>query len=375
MADERRPEKICDLQTPCFLVDIKKVKKNAQMMVDRCKSLGLQLRPHMKTHKCLEIGEIATGYTKRRIVVSTLSEAEMFADGGFDDIVYGQLFTKDKMARLIRLASKLSSFHVIVDSDSGVQLLENNKIPDKKWSVLVKVDTGGSRAGVLWDSDKGVELARRLSSSATCSFHGVYCHEGQSYSSKNAVDIAKFSSQAAERIIAMANRIKSAGIECTSVGIGSTPTASRPTEDMKNLTELHPGNYLFYDAQQHLMGSCEMENVAARVATKVIGQYPHRNQLLIDAGWTAVSLEGHKAIPNGSYCLFEDLPNLRLVKMTQEVGFVEPVEGELNYENFPIGKILFLIPYHSCATACMHKKYYVHEGDDIVDIYKPCSGW
>lgn len=52
-----------------------------------------------------EIGEIATGYTKRCIVVSTLKEAEVFADGGFDDIVYGQLFTEDKMSRYRTLIS------------------------------------------------------------------------------------------------------------------------------------------------------------------------------------------------------------------------------------------------------------------------------
>lgn len=375
MGDEQWPDKIRDVPTPCLLVNIKKVRQNAQTMIDRCQSLGVQLRPHMKTHKCLEIGEIATGYTKRCIVVSTLKEAEVFADGGFDDIVYGQLFTEDKMSRLGRLASTLSSFHVFVDSDSGIQLLEDNKLPDRRWSVLVKVDTGSSRAGVMWDGNRGLELARRLSSSAACSFHGIYCHEGQSYSSKDAGDIDQFSSQAAERILHLAKRLKEAGIECKSVGVGSTPTASRPSEAMKHLTELHPGNYLFYDAQQYLMGSCGIDDVAALIATRVIGQYPHRNQLLIDAGWTAVSLDGQNGIPDGKYCLVVDHPNLRLVKMTQEVGFLEPVKGEMDFENFPIGKLLFLMPYHSCATACMHDRYYICEGDNIIDVYKPCRGW
>lgn len=65
------------------------------------------------------------------------------------------------------------------------------------------------------------------------------------------------------------------------------------------------------DACQALIGSCAIEEVAVRVYARVIGHYPHRNQMLIDAGWTAMSLDGHGQIPNGSYCLFEDEPLLR----------------------------------------------------------------
>ena len=32
--------------------------------------------------------------------------------------------------------------------------------------------------------------------------------------------------------------------------------------------------------------------------------------------------------------------------MTQEVGFIEPRKGKLKYEDYPIGKLLLLIPYH-----------------------------
>lgn len=375
MGDSSLPRTIHDVATPCFLVDIGKVKRNAQAMIDRCKKLGVQLRPHVKTHKCLEIGEISTGYTKRGIVVSTLSEAEMFADGGFDDIIFAQLFTQDKLLRMSRLAARLDIFHVIVDNEVSVQLLEDNPLTNSKWSVLVKVDCGGSRAGVPWDGDTAITLAKRLSHNTACTFRGIYCHEGQSYKAKGFDEVEQVSSQTAERILDVANRIRSAGVECLSVSVGSTPTASRPSEIMKDLTELHPGNYLFYDAQQCMIGSCQIENVAVRLATRIIGQYPHRNQLLVDAGWTALSLEGHGAIPNGSYCLVEDHPLLTLVKMTQEVGFVQPSRGKLNFDEYPIGKLLFLIPYHSCATACMHSEYLIHEGDKVVDVYKPCRGW
>jgi len=54
-----------------------------------------------------------------------------------------------------------------------------------------------------------------------------------------------------------------------------------------------------------------MADIAVKVATHVIGHYPHRNQLMIDAGWTALSLDGHGELPSGSYCVFENHPDLR----------------------------------------------------------------
>ena len=51
----------------------------------------------------------------------------------------------------------------------------------------------------------------------------------------------------------------------------------------------------------------------------------------------------------------QDHPDLKVSKMTQEIGFVQSRSGEdLEYEKFPIGSILYLYPYHSCATAGMY---------------------
>jgi len=65
------------------------------------------------------------------------------------------------------------------------------------------------------------------------------------------------------------------------------------------------------DVQQHVAGSCDLSDIAVKVATRVIGHYPHRNQLLVDAGWMAMSLDGHEKLPSGSYCVFQHHPDLR----------------------------------------------------------------
>ena len=65
------------------------------------------------------------------------------------------------------------------------------------------------------------------------------------------------------------------------------------------------------DVQQHMVGSCDLTDIAVKVATRVIGHYPHRNQLVVDAGWMALSLDGQGKLPTGSYCIFPDHPDLR----------------------------------------------------------------
>lgn len=169
-------------------------------------------------------------------------------------------------------------------------------------------------------------------------------------------------------------RLRQAGIPCPQATIGSTPSCSHPVPEMSQLTEVHPGNYLFYDLQQTQLGSCRPEEVAIRVLTRVIGHYPHRGQLLVDCGWAALSLHGRDQGPPGCAAI-EGHPRLRLVGLTQEHGQVAAVDGELDFEQFPVGSTLALIPYHACATAAMHPVYFVHAAGKVVELWRPVRGW
>ena len=51
--DFELPRTIFDVPTPAFLVDIDKAKRNCMRMIERCQKLGVELRPHQKTHKTM----------------------------------------------------------------------------------------------------------------------------------------------------------------------------------------------------------------------------------------------------------------------------------------------------------------------------------
>lgn len=368
-------EFIKDLCTPVFVVDVDIVRRNSDAMLDRFVKLGVKLRPHMKTHKTLECAEIMTRGSRRCIVVSTLAEASFYADGGYDDILYAYPVTPDKLKRCAELSERLSLFHVLLDNSSALKELKASPLKQGKvWRVWMKLDCDNGRAGVPHTDPTALQLAKEIHETEGVELTGIYAHCGNTYGCKGEVQIKVVAQETTTSVLQFMEKLKAEGIQNVKSSIGSTPSCSHPVTDMAMLSEVHPGNYIFYDVQQSLIGSCRPEDIAVRVLTRVIGHYPHRNQLLVDCGWAALSQDSGGRLPTG-YAIIESHPELKLVAMTQEHGKVEAVSGKLDCSQFPLGSMLSLIPYHACATAMMHPVYVVHSKGKIVGHWTPTRGW
>ncbi|XP_012678852.1 D-threo-3-hydroxyaspartate dehydratase isoform X2 [Clupea harengus] len=364
-----------DLCTPVFIVDLDTVKRNARVMLERFQKLGVQLRPHMKTHKTVECADIMTGGARRCIVVSTLAEASFFADHGYDDILYAYPLPFDKVERCAQLAERLSLFHVLVDNSAALEELRKRPLKQgKAWHVWMKLDCDNGRAGIPYSEPRALQLAKDITETTGVELTGVYAHCGNTYGCQGEAQIKAVAQETTTVTLQFMDKLKAAGIQGVKSSIGSTPSCSHPVADMAMLSEVHPGNYVFYDVQQSLIGSCSLKDVAVRVLTRVIGHYPHRNQLLVDCGWTALSHDGGGKLPTG-YAVIEGHPELKLLSMTQEHGRIEAVSGKLDFTKYPVGSMLSLMPYHACATAMMHPMYYVHSNGKIVGTWTPTRGW
>ncbi|CAG2189658.1 unnamed protein product [Mytilus edulis] len=428
------PTTISDVPTPSFLVDYDKVKKNAQKMIDTCERLGVQLRPHMKTHKTVELGTLMTNGTNRTIEVSTLEEAEFYAKNGFDDILYAHPLIAARIERCKKLAYRLKAFHVMIENFHGLiallsSPLENGKKwsvyleiddgcgrncgflalsydgmneypnefstfvdnPDlkckklayrlkafhvmienfhgliallssplengKKWSVYLEIDDGCGRSGVPWDSGDVIKLAKEASESPYIDLQGLYLYNGKTYEATDSKGIENTNKEGTDLLTNSHKRFTDNNIECRTLAIGNTPSCSRPHEGMNVLTEFHPGNYIFYDMQQVTIGSCDIDDIACH------------------CGFLALSYDGMNEYPN-EFSTFVDNPDLKVIGFSQEIGKVTTKSGDkLNYDKYPIGSQLFIIPWHSCATACQHTVFYVHSGNKITDMWKPAKGW
>src|SRR5262249_6907369 len=117
---------------------------NLKGMSTRAKDLGVKLRPHIKTHKCIEIGERQRALGVSGVTVSTLYEAKVFADHGFSDITWAFPVILNRIPDAARIAER-ATLRLVVDSMEAVEALEKSKHPFHVW---VKIDCGYHRAGM-----------------------------------------------------------------------------------------------------------------------------------------------------------------------------------------------------------------------------------
>jgi D-serine deaminase-like pyridoxal phosphate-dependent protein len=373
-------ESIDDLRTPALVCYRSVLDSNARAMRATAERLGCALRPHVKTVKTVEAAEIASGGTRRRITCSTLAEATFFADAGFDDILYAVPITADKLPEALRLHARLEAFHVMVDHPEHVDAIceAHVRAPEaaraRKLSVFVGVDCGYHRDGLDADDPASVTLVRRLCESGATCFAGLYTHGGHSYDSSNLSELAKIAEVERDVPVEFARRLRSAGLDVPLVSIGSTPTCSKPPAQLDGVDEIHPGNFLYYDCTQVAIGACELKDVAVRVLTRIVGHYPRSNTLLIDCGWTGASAQGKSA----GYGCFPTNPELTITNLKQECGEVSSTDGgKLEYSKYPIGSMLALAPYHSCASTHQHQRVHLlaDDGCTIEATWRICKGW
>jgi D-serine deaminase-like pyridoxal phosphate-dependent protein len=365
---------LTDITTPAFLVDRPAVLRNCTKMRDKARASGVGFRPHVKTHKCVEAGRMQHGGAFGPITVSTLAEAEVFADAGFRDITYAVPIapSREKLARAASIAHRVERLGVLIDSDAALRALEEF---DFTFDVFLKVDCGYHRAGVDPGSPDSARLAISLARSEGVRFQGLLTHAGHSYNARDVDEIRRIAAEESGALTRFRALLASEGLGDARRSIGSTPTAS-VVERFTECDEVRPGNYVFYDAFQAAIGSCAIEDCAVSVLTTVVGSYPERNSLIVDAGALALSKDGgpEQIDPRCGYGLVCDgdlrpLPSMRIVALSQEHGKI------LTPTHVPVGTRLRIIPNHSCLTAAMFERYHVVERGKIVDTWRPVRGW
>jgi D-serine deaminase-like pyridoxal phosphate-dependent protein len=110
------------LKTPGLVLDIAKVKRNAERMSRRIRQFGADLRPHIKTHKCIEVARIQTAGHSGAVTVSTLAEARAFAANGFTKITYAVPIESGKFNEAIAISRDCELSLITDDIDVPDQL-------------------------------------------------------------------------------------------------------------------------------------------------------------------------------------------------------------------------------------------------------------
>jgi len=374
---------IDELPTPSLILDLDKMNHNIKRLSDHIGGLGGKLRPHVKTHKSIEVArKVIEGGNVGGITVSTLHEADYFFENGITDIMYAVGIAPNKFAHVADLMAKGCDLKVVLDSqEMARQIAQEGEKRGIAYKVLIELDTDGHRSGACPESDELLEIARTLHNSKGCELMGLMTHAGESYNCRTPESLLAMSRQERDRTVNAAKRFAEAGLPCPIVSIGSTPTAFG-IDDLEGVTEVRAGVYTFFDLVMSGVGVCSPDDIAISVLASVIGYQKEKSWAITDGGWMAMSRDRGTANQDVDYgygmVVGKDgqrIGDLKVIQANQEHGVIGDPDHDLPYDDLPMGGMVRILPNHACATSAQYSKYYVVKGSDVIGEWDRINGW
>lgn len=368
------------LPTPSLLLDTDVMQANIKRMDQRLADVGVRARPHVKTAKSLPViermvqGSADVQKSNVRLTVSTVREAAEVIKAGYRDVLYAVGVVPQKLPQLASLAASAPGVRlsVLLDSMAMAQaLIEFSATEDRlsrdhqgaveRLGAFIELDVDGHRAGVLPESEALIAIGQMLHTGNR--LRGVMTHAGGAYDCRSRGELIAMAERERAGAVLAAQRLRSAGVTCREVSIGSTPTVA-VAASFAGVTEVRTGVYVFNDLVMAGLGVCTESQIALSVLSSVIGHQPRRNTLLVDAGWMALSSDQSTARHPQNMGLGKIAgTNLCVTSANQEHGLVQPVDGStLDFASYPIGREVRILPIHACATAAAFAGYQVFPG-------------
>ena len=352
-------------ETPALLLHLDVVERNLAHMAERARRLGVALRPHIKTHKCVELAKRQLAHGAKGLTVSTLFEAEAMARAGFTDLTWAFPLDPTHIPHVRRIAER-ATLRVLVDDLGTAKALSGTGL-----HVWLKVDCGYHRAGVDPASQYGLEVARELGAERGLTFDGILSHSGHAYRTRNKAEAAQVAEQERQVMVWFADLLRKDGVPVRGVSVGSTP-AMAAVQNLTGVTEARPGNYIFYDRTMVLIGCCAPEDVGVTVLASVVSHQPGASQFIVDAGALSLSKDlgpTHLDLPPAMGEI-RGHPHLTFASVSQEHGIVRATAAAAIEGKFAVGEQVEIVPNHSCLTMAHFDEYAVVKGGAVTDRWK-----
>ncbi len=343
------------LDTPILLIDLDIMESNIARMADYFSKVKASLRPHTKTHKTPILAHKQIDAGAIGVTCAKLDEAEVMVSSGIKDVlIANEIISERKIAKLVGLA-KHADVMVAVDDPNNVENLSNTaQMMKAKLRILVEVNTGMNRCGVL-PGKPALELARRVSRSKNLVFSGLMGYEGHTVTIPNFEERKKETEKSLALLIETKDLIERNGIEVKIVSGGGTGTYNI-TGQYPGITEVQAGSYIFMDT--YYRNVLKDFDCALTILTTVISR-PDNNIVIIDAGMKSVTKEfGMPEVKN--------IDGAKVVSLSEEHGKIDISESSVNLKP---GDKIELIPSHCCTTINLHDQFYGIRNDILESIW------
>ena len=333
-----------DTPAPIVLADV--MQDNIDRMQGFADRLGLNVRPHVKTHKCVEIGRRQVKAGAVGITAGNVGEAEVFAAAGFDDIFIAYpIWPSGTKGLRIRKLAVTTRLRVGVDNFAAIDALADAMGSEaERLQVVIEVDCGARRSGAPPEFAGELAAAARRRGLVPV---GVFTYPGHGSASPDSRQRAAMDQEAA--LTTAVRSFSAAGISADVVSAGSTPTVEYSTSNV--ITEIRPGEYVFNDLNNARLGACTEDQIALFVAGTVVSDWVP-DQVILDVGTKALSREGNPQIGYGA------VPGTSAVlsKLNEYHGFLPLPAGDFQPG---VGTVLPIVPNHVCPVVVNFEEYIV----------------
>lgn len=353
-----------NIDTPALLLDADQMEKNMMDIIQFAEKYNVAYRPHIKTHKSIDIAKKQIEFGAIGVTVATVGEAEVMANGGIMDILIAYpIATRLKLKRIEKVMQK-SKVTIAVDSVTQATLLNDYfKESQQRLNVWIKVNSGLNRCGV--EPNEVVKLASHINTSSFLILNGIFTHAGHSYAANTEQEIDEIAAKEAGVVLESVVLCEAAGIDIPHRSIGSTPTFKKAGK-IKGITEIRPGNAIFFDMVQVGLNVATIEQCALTVLSTVGSKQAGR--IVIDAGSKTLNLDrgahGNESVVGHGY--IKEYPEIIIDRLSEEHGIIAH-GGEVDVE---ITDQITIIPNHACTVVNLFDNYIVHRKGKIINKWK-----
>ena len=342
------------LETPCLIVDLDKLENNIKEMALMAKEKQLELWPMIKTHKSAFIVNMQLKYGAKGVLAAKLGEAEKMVEAGVERLILAYpIIGEEKLNRLVKLTQR-AEVYCSFDNLEAARILNQKALAvDMVFNCIIIIDSGLKRLGIPTGELKG--LYNQLKEFRGINVVGVATHGGHVYGAVERGGVLKAANEELEAIEEATKILKNLGLEPKFSAIGSTPTV-KAIEDFKNIKQVRPGNYVFYDAVQVALGVVPADRCALSVLSTVLS-VPEAGRAVMDAGSKILCLDAgaHGNDNIKGYGIVKEHPEVLVKGLSEELGRLVYDSAK---ENLKVGDILEIIPNHACTVVNMVDKLY-----------------
>ncbi|MDS7594549.1 D-TA family PLP-dependent enzyme [Agrobacterium tumefaciens] len=337
------------IATPMPVIDEDRLAANilrAQAYLD---THGKLFRPHIKTHKIPAVARQQMDAGAIGINCQKVTEAEVFAEAGFDDILITyNILGAAKLSRLKALNVRIGKLCVVADSSVTVAGLAATFDATRPLSVLVECDTGGKRCGVQ-TPEAAVALAEKIAAAPGLGFRGILTYPAPGGADKVEDFIVRTLALLAEK-----------GIECPVRSSGGSPDFFS-AHLVPSATEHRAGTYVYNDRSMVRAGHCTEVDLAMHVLATVVSR-PTPDRAILDSGSKALTSD---LLGFSDYGQIVGFDGARIVSLSEEHAVVDLSGCDVRPE---IGDIVKVVPNHTCVVSNLFDRMVFHRNGIVTRV-------